>query len=342
VVAFVIAMPAWGERHVGLMLDVALPSLLAPGNLPMFDSKGVELRVYTSARDIHRIGSSGVLERIRASGVRTTGEVMPSVVLDSDDRHAPASWAFAHALRYAFEIEAAMLPLPPDAVYADGFLSILRNAVEHGTRVVHVAGLRTRMDAMMADAVECRDGVIQLSPRELAGHALSNLHPCMVSHLWGLGDDQDRSHLLPPLQPSQLLWAVGGGGLLIRSFHPHPALIRPSVMPSAFDGTVDMDFALKTVHDLGGHVVLMDSDVGCLYSLYPEGFDVGGTHQRTPESVASWAHPPNVNALHLWAVRHEIRVHHGDLERSVPAAEWRAVSDRAKSVIDTVLEGASP
>src|SRR5689334_4148553 len=58
-VLFHFSTVVWGPWHVGAFLDVNLPSLLAPGNLPAFAARHkVIYRIFTSPRDVARIVAS--------------------------------------------------------------------------------------------------------------------------------------------------------------------------------------------------------------------------------------------------------------------------------------------
>src|SRR5581483_9365276 len=57
----------WGTWHIEAFLEVNLPSLLAPGNLPVLAARHqTEYFIYTTAEDIPRIESSPAFIRAKA------------------------------------------------------------------------------------------------------------------------------------------------------------------------------------------------------------------------------------------------------------------------------------
>lgn len=325
-----IAMSAWGDNHVGLMLDVALPSLLAAGNLPALRNPGsCELRIYTSADDAVRISRHPIAEAVQKI-VPASIHVIDTKVPEDGNRHAPCSLAFAEALRVAASNGIAFCPFPPDVVYGDGMVNTIQHHSDRGVRALHVAGLRTRKDSMsraLTTDFKGDDGVLRISNRDLAMLALINLHPCMAAHVWENGDG--------PLLPSNLFWLAEGRGLLGRCFHPAPVMIWPTTSPDKLDGTIDDDFALRAVPNLDDHLFVTDSDDGLMVSLDVEG--PSGSVERDVEALRLWAHPPNVNELHRWAVQHRVWIHHDDVQSVMSQRPWHEASARSAAVMDQVL-----
>lgn len=325
-----IAMPAWGDNHVGLMLDVALPSLLAAGNLPALRNPGsCELRIYSSADDAVRISRHPIAEFVQKV-IPTQIYVIDTKVPEDGNRHAPCSAAFAEALRDAMSKGMALCPLPPDVVYGDGMVNAIQHHADRGVRALHVVGLRTSKESMSRALIadfKGDDGVLRISHRDLAMLALINLHPCMAAHMWE-GNDA-------PLLPSELFWVIPGAGLLARAFHPAPIMIWPTEIPQGLAGTIDDDFALRAVPNLDDHFLIMDSDEGCMVSLDVEG--PSGCIERNVEAVRLWANPPNVNELHRWAARRHVFIHQGDVYRTENQEPWHVASDLSDKIMDQVL-----
>lgn len=328
-VPFHIAIPAWAG-HVGLMLDVLLPSLLAPGNLPALgDKPASRVTIYTAAEDSARIEASHMLALLR--GILPVFVVeIPIDTTTARGIYGPSTAAYADAMRTAHAMDAAFVAIPPDAVFSDGLLASLQAQAEAGARCVHTSGIR--LDIMKARdfLMACRgpDWVLALSPRQMVIVALGALHHSNSVHLWdGEGD----------FLPSNLIWPIDGGdGLLVRCFHSYPAMIRPACMPGEFGVTLDDDFAAKAVPDLSQHVVLQDSDAGCAFELSPADKRLAGQTSRGVDGVRAWL-PNSANGLHRWTARHSIKLHAGDIERTIPGAAWRAAEARAAAIMGEIL-----
>lgn len=322
------AVAAWGDTHVGLLEEVLIPALLAPRNLPALgDPQRCEFTVYTRRADIDRIEAA--LAPIRSMMPAWCAVIDTEVPADGN-RHASCSAAHEMAIRRAYEWGAALVALPPDLVVSNNLIDTLERCAAHGAHVVHAIGVRLNVEIVgqfLAPIRRRADGILDIQPRTLVELGMQYLHPINDFHRWQGGG--------PHLEPSMMLWRARGG-LLARCFHLHPLFIRPQVMPARFTGTVDADFALLTVPDFGQHVVLTDSDAGCMFGLdnldktYPAPVAKGDV-----DGVRQWASGQNTNALHRWLIGHEIRLH-GDDARS---DDWAAASDETERVVAAILGG---
>lgn len=328
-VPFHFATCAWGG-HVDLMLKVLLPSLLAPGNLPALGDGAHRLTVYTSAEVAPRItrALSDVDVRLPVAAY-----VVPVTIDTTGPRgiYGPSTEGYIDALRTAHAHDATFVCVPPDAVFSDGLVATLQAKANEGVRCVHTCGLRLDMDKALDLLAIGRglSGLLAPSPRDMVALACSALHHSNSVHLW----DNAGSDFLP----SNLLWPVeGGGGVIVRSFHSYPVMIRPTTMPETFGVTLDQDFALRSVPDLGQHVMLTDSDAGCAFELSPADKRLGHQATRSVEGVRAWA-AGSANALHRWTAARSFWLHAGDVDRTVAGMPWRVTEDRVAAIMGEIL-----
>src|SRR5438046_3814630 len=117
-----ILLPVWGERYTRDFLDLSLPSLLAPGNLPALAGLGTCTFVLLAPeRDANVIQMSSLwpllLERcsVRVTHIDDLVSSSSSTVL---------TLAYALAIRTAGEwaLDTCFVPLVADYVMADGSL----------------------------------------------------------------------------------------------------------------------------------------------------------------------------------------------------------------------------
>ena len=211
---FVFSTPVWGAGHIGLFLNVALPSLLAPGNLPgLTGNPENRYLIYTQSeyeKDIQAAHSYQRLASILAV------EIIP-ISKEIEVPHRTMSDCHGDSLRRAEEVGAAAVFIPPDCVWSDGSMVRLEALARSGKSVVHMSGIRLDRDGVVPEfAGRYSEGraVLSLEPRDLVGIGLRHLHPIARSHFFNEHNGG--------LMPANLAWSVGDEGLLLRCFHLHP------------------------------------------------------------------------------------------------------------------------
>src|ERR1700759_2060783 len=114
---FLMSTPVWGAGHIGLFLNVCLPSLLSPGNLPGLTANPENrYLIYTRAEDEAELRS--------ASTVRLLSEIVSVEIIiireEMPEPHRTMSNCHIDSVRRADEAGAAAVFLPPDCVWSDG------------------------------------------------------------------------------------------------------------------------------------------------------------------------------------------------------------------------------
>ena len=251
-IPFVFSTPVWGAGHVGLFLNVGLPSLLAPGNLPgLTGNPESRYLIYTQSeyeKDIRAAHSYQRLANILAV------EIIP-ISKKIEVPHRTMSDCHGDSLRRAEEVGAATLFIPPDCVWSDGSMVRLEALARSGKSVVHMSGIRLDRDGVvpeLADRYSEERAVLSLAPRDLVGIGLRHLHPIARSHFFNEHDGG--------LMPANLAWSVGDEGVLLRCFHLHPLMVKPQGPLAEFKSTIDDDLALRACPDSSRDYVVTDSD----------------------------------------------------------------------------------
>jgi uncharacterized surface protein with fasciclin (FAS1) repeats len=255
----------WGDWHVDAFLSLAIPSLLAPGNLPAFvrehDSR---FHIITSQRDAERIRVSKAfrhLETVLPARIAPLGpEAFQGETLDDHVRnqHQRVQEAVASA-----RAEAALpVLIAPDVCWGDGSFARLATIIHSPQAVIYIKHARvideTVRPAILANGANHEDGVIRLTHREIAALAVEHLHPLLAIYL------PDTEHWSEHAEYS--LWPAPGEGFQLRVL--------------ASDGFVlDRDSNLR--HDMRSSATLAASNVFCPgpdevsgLSLTPLGKDV--------------------------------------------------------------------
>ena len=242
--------PVWGRNHIGLFLEVGLPSLLAPGNLPGI-SKICECRfiIYTLPEDEQRLRDARVVRRL--------GSQMPvEFCLIGDpvsSAHRTMSDCHADTMRRADEDDAAAVFIPPDCIWADDGMMRLARIAQSGKSAVLMSGLRLDRDAvvpLLRDRRTENGEVLQITARPLVELGLRHLHKIALGHFWNEHGGG--------LMPANLYWTVPGEGLALRCYHLHPLLVKSQIPFARFASTIDDDLVREKAHRLEGNTGAAD------------------------------------------------------------------------------------
>jgi hypothetical protein len=323
------ATAVWGDVYTDLYLKVALPTQLSAGNLPAFaDRQQCLYAIHTTSRDARAIRRSPAYAMLQ--------ETLPTeIVLFGDDEvaqhrtHTLMSECHRRAIAAADAAGAAILLLPPDAVWSDGSFSTVSRVVAAGKRVVIVAGVRVLKETFVPTLVETfgskNNAAMTLPARELVRLTLEHLHPVSRSLFWDAAKINS--------WPSHLYWHVPGEGMLARCFHLHPLLVDSASKGASFSSTVDDDWIEQACQNPDDVYVVEDSDELMVCEMSKRAQVVGNIRRgayREPK-VARWV-VRYANPLHRALVQRPIRMHCSEL-----SPQWREVESLAERVVSEVF-----
>lgn len=317
----------WGEAYTRLFLDVVLPNNLSAGNLGSCRGRaGTRYRVFTTAADARQIAASPAWQRAGELAQTEICEIAESPQLA---HHTRMTMCHRHAVADAAREDAALVFLAPDAIWSDGTFAHVARQVDQGWRGVLVAGLRVKRDVftpVLKERFSTTDGTIAIPSRELVALAMKHLHP--------LTRDQIITSARFMRGTPTIHWPVGQDGLLLRGFHLHPLMLRPTRRDARIDTTVDGEFIGRAVPNPASLTIETDSDTVCCCDLTDSAsmlnYLVMTTGDRVKE-VALWAFS-NADAHHWRFVRQKIRFHAGEL-----GPEWTAAEAESDRFINEVL-----
>lgn len=162
----------------------------------------------------------------------------------------------------------------------------LERRVAEGKRAINVLGIRMIRELVLPQLrkqYRSPDGEqLTISPRQLVGMALRNLHPLSMMHFY----DAPELDVLPSA-------AFGREALIARCFHLHPMCVYPRVKNVPFSTTIDDDYLRAACPDPDDEHVVLESDEFCAAEM--SGFD---RFRRSIERVggdayfAEWANDP--------------------------------------------------
>lgn len=334
---FFYTIAIWGQRYVDYFARWAIPSLLAPNNLPALPNLTVsKFLIATTAEDERRIREKPefrMLERF----IEVEFAHFPAMQTHSD-KYAGLrighSWGARCAMGKGFA-----LFLGPDAIYPDGMFTALYRRAAEGKEVVVGMGPRVTEESVVAELArtdridKCEPLIVP--PREAAALLLRHMHEDVRRLRWS-------SPLFAPT-PYMCVWDIGGGdGLLIRPFSLHPYIVDYRAMVggrgspeqgSVIDGTYTADclFTWDKVHQV------TDSDEFVVLSITPaNSVDFGREVNPNPfVTLARWARRSDITMLHRLYFMQALKVHVGDLDE-----RWRQLEQETLEIAYRILSTA--
>ena len=328
---FYFSVPVWGNNHLDLFLNVGIPSLLAPGNIPgMREIAACRFFIHTRPEDEARL--------IAAPSFRRLAKLMPvEIRLIRDPISNPyitMSACHLEIMRLAAADDVPAVFPSPDLVWSDGSMVRMERLAEAGKTAIHVAGVRLDRDSFVKSLAEWRtaDGTLVIPARSLVALGLEHLHRIAHLHFWHKEDGKVGSQL----NPANLFWRVENEGLVAHCFHLHPLMVHAEVRSVEFSGTIDDDLVSLACPDLSRQYVVPDSDEILNFEISgPEHAIPASCVKGSIESVCHWAifqtHP-----LHHLLLRQGIRFHSTAVADPQSREKFNAVEKEANEIVNTI------
>lgn len=216
-------LTVWGSVYTDLFLNVCLPSLLAPGNLPFLQKNGeCRLVVYTRSSDEPRFRQSPVFKQL-VLFMRVDFKLKDEM-LDTQSAWFSMATCQNDAIRAARERNAYIVFVIPDFVYSDDSFKKLADLAEKGYKGILVFQLGAMRDSFVesyrARYYNDADCTAALSSRELIGLWREHQHPTSNFFLWS-------SRHFPNDLTSLFGWENPDGSFAVRSAQLTPFLLLP-------------------------------------------------------------------------------------------------------------------
>ncbi len=291
---WIVSVPAWGERCVGLARSIVIPSLVAAARLA---TRPVRFVVHTD-RPYDLQDCFGDFFHTMAP--------LPEAVRWLAHSH-PGNFMALTAIHREI-IQSALLgdyvaPLVSDTVVSRELFCAAERRFAEGKRLVLCVSPRTvgNPPGPGADAAAITD------------FAANNLHPVSLDAIWGK---------LGIFCPS-LIYLQEGDNLACNAFNLHPVAVSISEAPIEYHHTVDYDMPMA-FSEADCHVVTDPSETAIAEMSSPDmqhrsGLDMGQP-DATPQWLAEWAFRHTV-ARHRWFFRHRFMLSGVDQFQDDPVPE---------------------
>ncbi|MFN4284032.1 MAG: TIGR04372 family glycosyltransferase [Alphaproteobacteria bacterium] len=285
---FVLAV--WGDDYIATLLDLALPSFLAPGNIPTCAAEHqVAFYIYTRPEDAPAIEAHAAWQELSRVCEARIVPVLTADQFDRPNRYAVMSFCHQLAIIAARRAGAVLSLLGPDCVIADGALQFGIEKVDAGYKAVMITGPRGEMETiapiLMGRWRSKGSNAIAIPPRALMQLLIDRPHPISQRLFW---DATDFSHI-----PSAVYFRAGSSGMLAKHFHLHPLFIDLSNAPVSIEetaGTVDGPLLHLAKIEASQIYTVVDSDEMAIIELSRRAHDwMGGSPTPSPAwRVARW------------------------------------------------------
>jgi len=311
-------LPVWGHRYVRQFLEIGLPTLMAPGNVPaLAQSLPSEFEILTSAADESYIRQHPVF--LRLSEVCRASIRPIDHLITAGNNSTTLTLAYAEAIRTAGRatLDTCFFFLVSDYIVADGSLASVLARVRAGADAVLVGNFQVTAEEAMAwlrERIGPDPGAgAAISSRELMRFALDHLHPATVANTVN-------ASLTHNAHTNRLFWRVDDRTLLGRFYLMHMIAVRPEVVDFRVGASWDYSFVPEMCPS-GNVSVITDSDEYLVVEMQPRGHEAGFLRQGPlrPDALArsleEWT-----TAQHRANVAYTLVYHAGELPPALPAA----------------------
>ncbi len=301
----------WGDWHTKMLLEMNIPTLLAPDNMPAL-SKQVDVTylIYTRAEDFDRLNDAPIIQEMRRH-MKVNVTLFKNVDLSNPIAAHHKAWTLG--IEQARASKSLIMLLPPDVAWSQNAFKTVGEKLVEGYQAIFMTYLRAEDRTFEKNILALREtGVhsLEISGSELVTLCVRSFHPLMAAYL------RDSDYF--PIHPEMMFWPVKDEGMLLRVlaremflFNPSKAQLNAVALPSR---------QFKP----GEACFLDDSDDLFAVSLAPLGTDL--TWHTTPRKadpvdVGGWwlAYDSPVNDF---VVTHKIRWHFAPVtEKKWQAAE---------------------
>jgi len=309
-----VLLPVWGTRYLKQFVDVGLPTLLAPGNLPaLAKALPCEFVLLTSDEDAEEFATHPAYAYLQ-----TVCDVRLESINDlitGDNYSTTITLAFERAVRAAGPemTDTCFFFLISDYLVADGSLANALARMQAGVSGLlagnfQVAGEDAR--GTFRRTFDQGGPVISLPARQLVKWALPHLHPMTVANMADFP-------LVRSAHSNRLFWGVDEDTMIGRFYLMHMLCIRPEVTDFVIGSSCDYSFVPEMCPSRNVEA-LTDSDEYLVVEMQPTAHERGFlrlgpvTPKLLARSLSEWT-----TAHHRDNVRHQLVFHAADIPGAV-------------------------
>jgi hypothetical protein len=259
-------LPVWGVKYIAQFLQVSLPTLIAPGNLPSIAGSLPSKFVFlTDTTGVDVLSGHPAVQYLR--GLCEVDFMNIDDLITGDNYSTTITLAYARAVRMTGDemTETCFFFLISDYIMADGSLANVLARIQAGNSGVVAGNFQvTEEDALESffAAFDAGGETIVLSARDLMSWAIGFLHPMTLANTVNFS-------LCHSLHSNRLFWHVDANTLIGRFYLMHMICIRPEVTNFKVGSSCDYSF-IPEMCPSGNVHVMTDSDEYLVVEMQPQ------------------------------------------------------------------------
>jgi hypothetical protein len=263
--AIQILLPVWGHRFVIQFLELSMPTLMAPGNIPALAKELPCKFVFMTTEDDAELIQGHPTYR-RLSEICTVElQFLDDLVVDGN-HSATITLAFARAMRAAGPamLKTCFFFPVSDYVVADGSLKNVLERIRAGFSGVFAGNFQVTAEEAGPVLRKWIPGgclSVSLAARELVGWSLDHLHPATIANMVNVP-------LAHNAHTNRLFWRVDDHTMLARFFLMHPIAIHPEVTEFEVGSSFDYSFVPELCPS-NNVTAMLDSDDYLVIEMQP-------------------------------------------------------------------------
>ena len=254
--AIQVLVPVWGITYTSQFLEISLPTLLSPGNLPAL-AKTLPCKVIflTSSTDATELKDHAAIHYLRS-----VCDVEISVIDDlitGDNYSTTITLAYARAVRAAGDamLDTCFFFMISDYIVADGSLASVLQRMQAGYSGIVAGNFQVVEESAKGSFFNTFDSgrpSMVVRSRQLMRWALDHLHPMTLANMVNFP-------LCHTTHTNRLFWRIDDNTLIGRFYLMHMICIRPEIADFIVGSSCDYSF-IPEMCPSGNVHVLTDSD----------------------------------------------------------------------------------
>lgn len=314
-------IPVWGELYVSQFMKVALPTWLAPGNIPaVAAAQDAEIVFLTNYEGEATIRAHPAFDELSAR-IRVRMHNIDHLII-ATNHSTTITLAYEEAVRAEGEaaLDTCFFFLVSDFIVADGSFRNAFRRIEEGYDGVLAGNFQVVAEdasAWLEAKLEDSPTALSLPPRELMSWGLHHLHPATIANTVNFRHSHNA-------HSNRLFWRVDADTLLGRFFLMHMLCIRPEVTNFSISSSCDYSF-IPELCPSDNVAIVSDSDEYLVIEMQPQRHELGSMRlgPRDPiqfaETLSEWT-----TARHRKNARTSLVFHAADVSPEFSAVEAEA------------------
>ncbi len=326
-----VLLGVWGGKFIEEFLQLSLPSLLAPGNMPaLATNANTHFVVLTRAIDVPVFESNNRFQQLKE--ICDVEFVLMEDLISFNNYSTTLTLAYDRVIRGMGEqmLNTHFVFLTSDYIMADGSMEGLLRYIKKGYSGICAGNYQVVAEDIkpyLLSQINPETGVLQIKPRELVGQSMRYLHPVAMASVF----EQKATH---NYGANRFFVRLDSQVLAGRFFLLHMLCIKPETMDYRVGASCDYSF-IPEMCPSGNVGIIQDSDDYLVIEAQPK------QHETILIKWGQYEPRELVKALETWTTeqqrdnaRHSIYFH----ARSITENDKQTINKSFDRFINPILE----